>query len=267
MSNVTLVSKAKRTKQYNLSQVSTKIKKCHSEARDRPDLIQTAPVPGGSLARTQNKRPGHSPVTARSSSGHSPVTALVTQVTSNVTTVFHFSLAKSVKPVTSKAVRSSQVSDFHFISSKRRNNLIKQSNGNGKKSLSVCHWNLGAKLWKNKRNQIQALADQLSPDIIFISEANLDDLSQPHESQITGYDITLPKTVIRSGTARLALLTRDNLDFEIKEDLMDDIFTSIWLKISRPGTKGLLVCGLYREHQYLNQDSDWSLHPSDQNKR
>ena len=51
LSNVTLVSKAKRTKQYNLSQVSTKIKKCHSEARDRPDLIQTAPVPGGSLAR------------------------------------------------------------------------------------------------------------------------------------------------------------------------------------------------------------------------
>ena len=33
-----------------LSQNSNKIKKCHSEARDRPDLIQTAPVPGGSLA-------------------------------------------------------------------------------------------------------------------------------------------------------------------------------------------------------------------------
>ena len=32
-----------------------KTKKCHSEARDRPDLIQTAPVPGGSLAHPQNK--------------------------------------------------------------------------------------------------------------------------------------------------------------------------------------------------------------------
>ena len=37
-----------------LSQIYSKTKKCHSEARDRPDLIQTAPVPGGSLVR-QNK--------------------------------------------------------------------------------------------------------------------------------------------------------------------------------------------------------------------
>ena len=37
-----------------LSRISTKTKKCHSEARDRPDLIQTAPVPGESLVQ-QNK--------------------------------------------------------------------------------------------------------------------------------------------------------------------------------------------------------------------
>ena len=48
---------------------------------------------------------------------------------------------------------------------------------------------------------------------------------------------------------------------------MDDIFTSIWIKISKPGAKGLLVCGLYREHQYLNQDSDWSLQPVEQIRR
>ena len=48
---------------------------------------------------------------------------------------------------------------------------------------------------------------------------------------------------------------------------MDNIFTSIWIKISRPGSKGLLICGLYREHQYLQQDTDWSLQPLEQNKR
>ena len=44
-------------------------------------------------------------------------------------------------------------------------------------------------------------------------------------------------------------------------------FSSIWVKISRPGVKSLLVCGLYREHQYLKQDTDWSLQPLEQNKR
>ena len=48
---------------------------------------------------------------------------------------------------------------------------------------------------------------------------------------------------------------------------MDDIFSSIWVKILRQGIKGLLVCGLYREHQYLNQVSDWSLQPIEQSRR
>ena len=112
---------------------------------------------------------------------------------------------------------------------------MKQKNGNGKNSLSICHWNLGSKKWRNKRNQIQALVDQNSPDLIFISEANLDEMTPLHESLISGYDITLPKTVTRNGTARLALLTKENLDFELKENLMDDIFSSIWVKISRQG--------------------------------
>ena len=164
-------------------------------------------------------------------------------------------------------VTSTNISVSHSISNKKRNNLIKQRNGNGKSSLSICHWNLGSKLWKNKRNQIQALVDQDNPDILFISEANLDDLTPPHESLISGYNITLPKTVTRNGTARLVLLTRENIEFKLRDDLMDDIFTSIWIKITRPGSKGLLICGLYREHQYLLQDTDWSLQPVEQNRR
>ena len=156
---------------------------------------------------------------------------------------------------------------FHFISNKTRNSLIKQLNGNGKNTISVSHWNLGAKKWKNKRDQIQAFADQKQADIIFISEANLDESTPCYESVIQGYNITYPKTVYKNGTARLIMLAKNGLDFVLKEDLMDDIFTSIWIKISRPGVKSLLICGLYREHQYLNQDSDWSLQPAEQSKR
>ena len=102
---------------------------------------------------------------------------------------------------------------------------------------------------------------------MFISEANLDDSIPSHDSLITGYSITLPKTVTRNGTARLVLLTKEDLEFKIRDDLMDDIVSSIWLKIKRPGSKGLLICGLYREHQYLGQDTDWSLQPTEQSRR
>ena len=94
------------------------------------------------------------------------------------------------------------------------------------------------------------------------------DLSTPvYESVIQGYSITLPKTVTRNGTARLVMLTKTSLDFTLKDDLMDNVFSSIWIKISRPGVKSLMICGLYREHQYLNQDSDWSLQPIEQSRR
>ena len=63
------------------------------------------------------------------------------------------------------------------------------------------------------------------------------------------------------------LLSKENLQFELKTDLMDDIVSSIWIKISSRGLKSVLVCGVYREHQYLSQPSDWSLHPNEQIKR
>ena len=129
------------------------------------------------------------------------------------------------------------------------------------------HWNLGSKKWTNKRNQIQAFVDTDNPDVMFISEANLDELTPPHESLIVGYDITLPKTVMVNGTARLVMLTKVNLEFDLMDNLMDDTVSSIWIRISRQGVKGLLVCGIYREHQYLNQLSDWSLQPAEQSRR
>ena len=210
-----------------------------------------------SVTSHTNKSTLQVPATVRSNPAHSPVTALAMFCPSNVSTVPCLSHIKSVH----------QVTYSHSISRKQRNNLIKQQNGNGKNTISVCHWNLGSKKWQNKRNQIQALVDHNKADLIFISEANLDESIEVYDSLIIGYSITLPKTVAINGTARLVLLTKNGLNFTVRSDLMEDSFSSIWVKISRPGVKSLLVCGLYREHQYLKQDSDWSLQPIEQNRR
>ena len=261
--------------QYKPSQVSTKPNQGHGHLVTPHTLRESlcrslsALVTAGTLreslqkrSKSQSRASAHTPRVTVSVTDkcHGPHTTRVTvaKMTQSVSRL----LLHSHGPVSSAPVPVS-----HSINNKRRNNLIKQINGNGKNSLSICHWNLGSKKWKNKRNQIQALVDQTNPDIMFISEANLDDSTPSHDSLITGYLITLPKTMTRNGTARLVLLTKENLDFKIRDDLMDDIFTSIWLKIKRPGSKGLLICGLYREHQYLLQDTDWSLQPIEQIRR
>ena len=43
-----------------------------------------------------------------------------------------------------------------------------------------------------------------------------------------------------------------------RNDLMNNSFSSIWLEVGLPNTKKILVCNLYRDWQYLDQDSDAS---------
>ena len=246
------------------SQVSTKTKKCQPAVRDTlengPHTAQAGVgVPDSWLACPKTNYLSHVTlvkIVERTKSFSQLSVISFPSESYNYTSKYHSTVS-----------RLTTVAYFHSSSRKKRNKSIKQINGNGRNSLLISHWNLGSKKWSNKRNLIQALVDQNSPDILFISEANLDESTPSYDSIISGYDITLPKTVTRNGTARLVLLTKENLDFELQENLMDDIFTSIWLNILRQGTKGFLVCGLYREHQYLNQLSDWSLQPLEQTRR
>ena len=160
-----------------------------------------------------------------------------------------------------------KVTKQYYLSSKERNKLIKQTNGNGKKSISIAHWNLGSKLWKNKRNQTQLPVDSTNPDLLYISEANLDEMTTTFESNIIGYNIIKPKSLSINKTSRLVLLVKDSVEVNIEEQLMDEEVTSIWAKVSTKGARKVLVCGVYREHQYMNQDTDWSLAPAEQLRR
>ena len=215
----------------------------------------SSPPPSHSAAVVQSQLSGHSQVSAVTAfrswaCGHVPKVMPNSHYTSH-TTLIH---THHISPPPA----------HHSTSSKMRNKAVKQVNGNIKNSILISHWNLGSKKWNNKLNQVQALVDTNKPDILYISEANLDELTPPHEKLIAGYNITLPKTVTKNKTARLVLLTKEDLKFELMDRLMDDIVTSIWIKISGRGGKGMLVCGVYREHQYLNQQSDWSLQPAEQ---
>ena len=60
---------------------------------------------------------------------------------------------------------------------KKLNKLTRIQNGNGlgtiRNHLLIAHWNMGAKYWKKKIEDIEAVTLQYRPDILIISEANL----------------------------------------------------------------------------------------------
>ena len=60
------------------------------------------------------------------------------------------------------------------LSNKARNKLVRSRNGNeGNNILKIQHWNLGSRHWHRKRTEIEALLQESEPDLLFISEANM----------------------------------------------------------------------------------------------
>jgi hypothetical protein len=51
---------------------------------------------------------------------------------------------------------------------------------------------------------------------------------------------------------------------KVREDLMSDSFSSIWLEVGFPGRTRFLVYNIYRDWQYLGQDDHSSLDISEQ---
>ena len=129
-------------------------------------------------------------------------------------------------------------------------------NGNTKKALNIMHWNLGSTYWIRKTHHIQQLVDEKLPDLLFISEANLflEDIGDlQYKIKIYGYNLHLPQSMTSIQYSRIILLSKEGLNIQIMEELMDPIIASIWVKICGRGMKRLLVGGIYREQTLLNQ--------------
>ena len=115
------------------------------------------------------------------------------------------------------------------------------------------HWNLGSKHWEKKQTEVQALVDQYSPDVLFISEANYFHDTPKHLTEIEGYKFEVAKTMENLKYSRIVLLCRDDLLYTIETQRMSNKFSSIWIKIGNRGKTSLRIGGAYREHYLIRQ--------------
>ena len=108
-------------------------------------------------------------------------------------------------------------SNISWTSSKLRNRKIKSDNGNrnNQSNLSVIHWNGGAKKWSNKKLEIESLLQEKSPDLCFISEANIWDDLEANEIDLEGYNTYLPNTMKSLHHSRIVLLAKNDLTLKI----------------------------------------------------
>ena len=102
--------------------------------------------------------------------------------------------------------------------------------------------------------EIQAVVNEVDPDLMFISEANLREGVDEVASHVDGYELVYPSTMSTQGYARIMLLVKEGVSFKKMENFMDENAASIWVKIVKKGGKPLHIGGIYRDHRLLLQE-------------
>ena len=142
-----------------------------------------------------------------------------------------------------------------MLSHKKRNKRVKCENGNGQNNyLKISHWNIGAKQWHKKIEDIEMFLFEKDPDILIVSEANLMREVTPEQRHVNGYEMVLPNSMQLRGYARIIMLIREGIEYKLLEQYMLPGTASIWIQVGRRGRKPIRIGGLYREHTLLRQN-------------
>ena len=108
----------------------------------------------------------------------------------------------------------------------------------------------------NKMHHIEQVVSENHPHLLGISEANLKREHDLDNVQLQDYDLITSKTMENDQlqVSRVVCYMHQSLVGKVRNDLMSDEFSSIWLELGLPGKRKFLVCQLYREWRYLGQE-------------
>ena len=104
--------------------------------------------------------------------------------------------------------------------------------------------------------EIEQVFSEAHPHVLGISEANLKSDHDIQNVQLEEYDLITCKTLQNDQwlISRIVCYKHQSMVGKVREDLMSDKFSSIWLELGLPGNKKFLICQLYREWRYMGQD-------------
>ena len=144
--------------------------------------------------------------------------------------------------------KSTNIKDYNFLARYKHGN----KRGAG---LKLCHWNKGAALLHNRTTEIEQLINEYKPHILGISEANFHSNHSLEDVQINNYTLYLADTLNNPqlNISRVAVYVHKDVVVKVRNDLMTDSFSSIWLEVGLKRQKKFLVSNVYREWQHVNQ--------------
>ena len=133
--------------------------------------------------------------------------------------------------------------------------------GNKRQGMKLVHWNKGSSFLENKIDEIQALIQQHKPHVLGLSEANLFKNHDMSKVKVPDYELYHCPSLNDPSlhVSRVVVYTHSSLVVKVREDLMHEKISAVWLEVGLPHKRKILVCNAYREWGYMNQ-SDKSSH-------
>ena len=135
-------------------------------------------------------------------------------------------------------------------------------NGNwSSKGIKIAHWNLGSANLENKMSELEIAVKCVKPAIFGVSEANLHHTTDLSLVQLPGYKLITANTLKNPNIqmSRVVVYLSEAMSGTVREDLMCDNFSSIWVELGVQGSaKKILVSNIYRDHQWMKQGADKS---------
>ena len=137
----------------------------------------------------------------------------------------------------------------------------KITNRNGRKNgIKICQWNAGGGFLLNKQEELSNIIDEFRPHVFGITESSFKRYQNKADVKIQDYEIFFSNTLNNPNLelSRACVYVHKDLNFKLRDDLMNDTISSVWLELGKPRQKKVLFCVFYREWQYVNQQNDSS---------
>ena len=133
---------------------------------------------------------------------------------------------------------------------------------NKKQKLNLATWNIKRGLIK-REIEIKEFLISNDLDVLFLTETDIN-IEAESDYKLQGYKTLFKKRKQNSDKVRLIALIKEEKQsqIKIKEELMSDVFPSIWLEIKSAHKVPVLVAGIYRQWSHngaklgINQQTD-----------
>ena len=132
------------------------------------------------------------------------------------------------------------------------NLMMHRINGNSggkiaQKCLKLIQYNKGNSDFKNKISEIQLLLQNHNPDILCLSEANIKKDHIYYLKQFPNHDFELSIMHTNVGLARNVIIVKKEVKYIRRMDLENGENSMIWIEVTLPKRKKVLVMGGYRQ--------------------